>query len=577
MTGLIMHRNHSVSFLFACLVSLSALGYSGPSSGPSSTKRTASVPDVIRYGWLDVGRVKMNVTNLGGNNCGEWGNGGGFWPDIGFSNLILFDFGPWVIGKVNGSPAMGCSVWGSSYSPGPIIHGKAAMNAAPEDSLRYRVFRISHGDSSGNNPDYRDWPASLGAPVDAQGHPRLYGNQTVWTQFNDLDSNAFPNGWSMDPKNRIPRLPIEIQQTIFGQAPRGGDTTALLANVAFLEWTIINKGNVTIDSAYFSLWADIDFNGAENNTPAVDTVNQVGYCWQPYDTSYGGYYIGVPRAVGFVLLYGPSVDSVGSRAVFQGRSRENARNLPMTSFWGIIDDSPPDSSFFGPAKSTGTAWNIARGYDKLGQVIVDSATGQVTKFAYNGDPITGQGWLWSRTTGGGAGFNMFSGPFTMAPNDTQWVMAALVPAENADRLTCVYLLQRYAAILRSMPYSAFVDTSYVPPSPPPPPPFVAGASPITLQQNYPNPFNSATTITYTVPFAGSHPIGSDGAWAPNALDVRLIVADVLGRQVAVLVNEWKAPGLYAVDFDATDLASGTYFYRLETAGQVEVKKMVLLR
>ncbi len=70
---------------------------------------------------------------------------------------------------------------------------------------------------------------------------------------------------------------------------------------------------------------------------------------------------------------------------------------------------------------------------------------------------------------------------------------------------------------------------------------------VTLLQNYPNPFNPTTTIGYQLP-AGAH--------------VRLVMFDLLGREVAVLVNERKEAGRHAVTFDATGLASGTYFYRL---------------
>ena len=83
-----------------------------------------------------------------------------------------------------------------------------------------------------------------------------------------------------------------------------------------------------------------------------------------------------------------------------------------------------------------------------------------------------------------------------------------------------------------------------------------------LSQNYPNPFNPATTIEFTVPEAGQ---------------VTLTVANVLGEQVSTLVNENKTPGRYRVTFDARSLPSGTYFYTLRTSGSTETKKMLLIR
>jgi hypothetical protein len=90
-----------------------------------------------------------------------------------------------------------------------------------------------------------------------------------------------------------------------------------------------------------------------------------------------------------------------------------------------------------------------------------------------------------------------------------------------------------------------------------------------LQQNYPNPFNPATVIRYTVGGPRGQGLGTS--------DVNLVVYDLLGREVAVLVNEKKAPGRYEVGFDATGLAGGVYLYRISAGQHVESLKMILLR
>lgn len=83
-----------------------------------------------------------------------------------------------------------------------------------------------------------------------------------------------------------------------------------------------------------------------------------------------------------------------------------------------------------------------------------------------------------------------------------------------------------------------------------------------LGQNYPNPFNPATKISFTV--------GTQQA-------VSLRIFDVLGREVATLVNENKPAGTYSVSWNASALASGVYFYRLQAGENVQVKKLVLLK
>ncbi len=89
-----------------------------------------------------------------------------------------------------------------------------------------------------------------------------------------------------------------------------------------------------------------------------------------------------------------------------------------------------------------------------------------------------------------------------------------------------------------------------------------------LSQNYPNPFNPTTKIKYSI-HANSQSFSSS--------PVLLKVYDILGREVAVLVNEPKAPGIYEITFNAGNLASGVYFYELRAGSFSSVKKLLLLR
>jgi mannose/cellobiose epimerase-like protein (N-acyl-D-glucosamine 2-epimerase family) len=97
-----------------------------------------------------------------------------------------------------------------------------------------------------------------------------------------------------------------------------------------------------------------------------------------------------------------------------------------------------------------------------------------------------------------------------------------------------------------------------------------------LEQNYPNPFNPSTSIRYTVGVA-SLPAGQAGSQSPVTSNVRMVVYDLLGREVAVLVNEPKQPGEYTITWNATGAASGVYFYSLDAGNYREVKRMVLLK
>ncbi len=92
----------------------------------------------------------------------------------------------------------------------------------------------------------------------------------------------------------------------------------------------------------------------------------------------------------------------------------------------------------------------------------------------------------------------------------------------------------------------------------------------SLSQNYPNPFNPTTKIKYTI-------TASPKSSPKERTFVQLIVYDLLGKEIAILVNEEKSPGEYEVKFDGKGLSSGMYFYELRAGNFVQVKKMILLK
>jgi hypothetical protein len=84
----------------------------------------------------------------------------------------------------------------------------------------------------------------------------------------------------------------------------------------------------------------------------------------------------------------------------------------------------------------------------------------------------------------------------------------------------------------------------------------------SLEQNYPNPFNPSTTISYALP-KSSH--------------VKVGVYDVLGREVATVLNEEKSAGAYTIQWDATDVSSGVYLYRMKAGDFTAIRKMLLIK
>lgn len=83
-----------------------------------------------------------------------------------------------------------------------------------------------------------------------------------------------------------------------------------------------------------------------------------------------------------------------------------------------------------------------------------------------------------------------------------------------------------------------------------------------LEQNYPNPFNPSTVVGFRLSVAGN---------------AKLTVYDVLGREVAVLVDGPMSAGAHSVTFDASNLTSGVYLYKLEAGGMTQVRRMSLVK
>ena len=83
-----------------------------------------------------------------------------------------------------------------------------------------------------------------------------------------------------------------------------------------------------------------------------------------------------------------------------------------------------------------------------------------------------------------------------------------------------------------------------------------------LKQNYPNPFNPSTVIEFSIPVEGN---------------VSLTVYDMTGKEITKIVNGYKLKGNYSVNFDASELSGGVYFYELKSEGFTQTKKMLMIK
>jgi len=180
---------------------------------------------------------------------------------------------------------------------------------------------------------------------------------------------------------------------------------------------------------------------------------------------------------------------------------------------------------------------------------------------YSGDPETDYGWI--HIVPSGQRMLVHTGPFSLEVDKPITTIVGYTIGQGNDPLNSVTEGKIASAFVQQFYQSNFDDNILS----------VEDESnqivnDFKLYQNYPNPFNPSTKIKFTIPVTLSGVEGSP---------VSLKVYDILGNEIAVLVNEEKPAGNYEVTFDASTLPSGVYFYRLRAGAFGKTNKMILIK
>lgn len=405
-------------------------------SDAGAERRGPRVP--VNKGFDTDSRIDVNNSDCWVTNYGSFawdistGDPGYIFPK-GTTKTAIFSAGLWMGARVNGQVRVSVAEYSSTYAPGRIVGGAAED---PEDPA-LRVYTLAPG---GLNDDTAVWPCAQGAPCNQDGTPQRLGDMTLFGVYNDLSPEAATNNAaSPDP------LGVEVRQTSFAF-----NRTGALGNVIFLKFQVINPptGNL-LEDMYLSIWSDPDLGGSSDDLVGCDTTLSLGYCYNA--TNNDNLYGSAPPAVGFDFFQGPIVPSPGDVAYVDGRAIPDYRNLPMTSFNKYINGTDPGSP--------GDAYNYMRGLNPDGTTVIDPTTGQPTTYFMPGDPVSATGWVDSNPAD--RRMMLSSGPFTMAPGDTQTVVTAIIIGQGKDRLTSITALKFYDLFAQ-----AAFDANFDLPSPP---------------------------------------------------------------------------------------------------------------
>jgi hypothetical protein len=501
----------------------------------------------------------------------NFGSGGSF------DNIPFLYSGGFLLSGYNGSflwaNGMATSSRISDYLPGKV--------GSDPNNPKNKLYALRKNDPP-FGPSWQNWrdAVSLGAyfydgdndgiynPVDKNGNglwdpnedmPDIFGDETFWCVYND----GVPS--SQRRYNDVPPQGIEIRQTVFAsKKPQ-------LNNTVFIRYSILNRGTVTnlLDSVYFSVWTDPDLGNYSDDLVGSDTLLNSGFT---YNNGPDGQYGSNPPAFFTTLLQGPWVytgnildtafNHLGKllgEKIFIGY-----KNIPLFSFMQYYQSNPivlsdPSNRF--------EARYYTLGQNRSGQLInpCNWPFGEVRggincatinpRFLYSGDPVTNFGWI--MTISADVRMMLNVGPFQLQANNPVDIIIAYTVGRGSDHLNSITVARNLVNAVLNEYRSNFSTITDVEDDL-----SALELSSFVLYQNYPNPFNQSTKIKYQVARSGN---------------VTLKVYDILGREVATIVNEEKKPGVYEVEFNGSALSSGVYFYKLNAGDFTQIKKLLLLK
>lgn len=394
------------------------------------------------------------------------GTAGMVWPVAASQRLTaIFTTGIFVGAKVNGELRLAASMYNTHFSPGNIpVVGEIPGSSVCSDP-RLRAYQVNLNDpqlldggtrqkiAGGRTftityDSWASWPVDLGAPyVEVNGVPGYQpsfdgdrpgiGNSTarpdeiIWSVFMDY-TNCTNNQHASElslPGGTIP-MGVEIQQTSFAFLSPG------LTNMYFVKWKVINKSNNEWDSTFTAIACDPDVGDSGDDAAGCDSTQDIAFCYNfdNEDVDYGA----APPAVGFKYLQSP--------IVYTGNPNDTAK-LPYGNLVGYrsIGLSLFTTFFNGGNECTGdpdqavNAYNFMKYGEGCGNPLINWTTGGPSKYKWNGNACTKQGWYDSAQSD--IRFLQVSGPFTMNSQDTQIIVvgAFIERGSNNNQSVCALL------------------------------------------------------------------------------------------------------------------------------------------
>ncbi|MBN2416127.1 hypothetical protein JXO52_09805, partial [bacterium] len=416
-----MNRTRRLSRMFILLLSLlvSAGAAAAPDQPTEHKNRRQPKPLGNDVKFLDINLVELGVSNFG--NLAYDPDAGGYqglyYPRFQRWGSVLYTGGLWLVGKVEGEVRSASCQYSSEFQPGLVLPG-----GIPDDptSGAYQVFKFDH-----YNPPTAE-AISQGCPAE------VVGDQMLYCVYNDLGTHEYLN--DTEP------LGVEVQQLTWGYMKEGP-----LEHIAFIRFRVINKGGNNIEDVYCAIFYDPDLGDGNDDATGADSVNGFGFVYNGdgWDDDYG---LQVPAMAGD-FFQGPVVDAPGETAVLHSltgwnhdRILQDKRILQQTAAFHFINGGPIPA--MRDPHTAQEQYNFCRGLLSDGSPMIDPTTGRATTFWLAGDPITGSGWIYTDLMSPmDVRFGNATGPFNLAPGDTQDIVLAIVCGMGSDHFTSIQVMR----------------------------------------------------------------------------------------------------------------------------------------
>ncbi len=415
-------------------------------------------------------------------------------------------------------------------------------------------------------------------PIDKNGNgqwdsdedkPDVLYDASLFTVYNDGKLSNERNWSTVEP------LGIEIRQTVFVS-----NRNTILDDVVFVRYSILYKGlgnssePDSLTEVIFSIYSDCDL-GSDflDDLSGSDTLIESGYTYNDSaDESFGIN----PQSVFKTIVQGPLIKSNDPNDIGYNRLGPDLgeqaftgyKNGKMNSYLALLSGDPIMTLPTNKTEARNNMLGLTRFGDQIdpcdwyfSEVRGDADCSTINPFFwYSGDPVANYGWI--NNAPADQRDLTSTGKFTLRKNEPMDIIVAYTVGRGTDALNSITVARETIEYIHEeyqRNFSTIVGVEEEAKEELP--------SSFTLYQNYPNPFNPSTTIKFSIP--------------PNVKsetsNVKLIVYDILGRELRTLINKQLHPGEYKIEFDASNYSSGIYIYKITAGKYTDTKKLLLIK